>query len=431
MTYYEPLEERRKGLKAENEALIGKMKEEQRGLTPEEDKAFSERIAEIRNLDEQINELRDAEVREAAAAAHRSETTTVQVTSEPNPVYRKDDHSASFFRDLFSVKTQRGDVRSAQDRLVRSQETRAGDLTTAAGAGGEFAPPLWLVDEFVALARPGRVTADVVNGNPLPPNVSSINLPRVATGTATAEQTTQNTAVQDTPLTTDSVSAGIKTVAGKQVISMQLLEQSGIPFDRVILSDLARSYAVQLDTSVITAISGLTGANAVAVTATGVTAAGGLYLGVANAIQEIETSRYLPPTAIVMHPRRWMSLVATPDSNGRPLVVPDGPAFNQIATTGPNAAQGRVGTMLGVPVYTDPSVPSNKGAGTNQDQVYVMVADDLWLYESQVQSASFDATYADQASVLFRVLGYHAFLPDRYPKSVAVLDGAGLVPPTF
>lgn len=430
MSSYEPLEERRKGLKAENEALINKMGEENRGLTDEESTKFDANVAEIRKLDEQINEVRDAEVREAAAAAHRAETATVQVTSEPNPVYRKDDHSTSFFRDLFSVKTQRGDIRSAQDRLTRSQETRA-DLSTAAGAGGEFAPPLWLVDEFVALARPGRVTADVVNGNPLPSGVSSINLPTVATGTATGTQSTQNTAVTDTALTTDSVSAGISTVAGKQVVSMQLLEQSGIPFDRVILSDLARSYAVQIDSAVISGISGLTGANAITVTATGVTASGGLYLGVANGIQEIETGRFMPPTAIVMHPRRWMALVATPDSNGRPLVVPDGPAFNQLATAGANAAQGRVGTMLGVPVYTDPSVPTNKGAGTNQDQVYVMVAEDLWLYESPVQSASFDATYADQASILFRVLGYHAFLPNRYPKSVAVLDGAGLVPPTF
>ncbi|HET6915893.1 MAG TPA: phage major capsid protein [Acidimicrobiales bacterium] len=434
MDLIKTLRDRRAALKEELKALLDAAEQRDNKAFSEDEKAtYDAKLAEARGLDERIDELIELEAAERRADESRAATglveTRVAVTAEPNPVYRPDRADTSFFRDLFNGQVK-GD-QEARGRLVASQETRAGDLTTAAGAGGEFAPPLWLVEEFVALARPGRVTADVVQNENLPSGVSSINLPKVSTGTSTALQSTQNTALSDTALTTGSVSSGISTIGGKQIVSMQLLQQSGIPFDRVVLSDLARSYAVTLDTQVVNAISGLSGAIAVATTATGVTASGGLYLGVANAIQQIETNRFLPPTAIVMHPRRWAALVTATDTNGRPLVVLEGAAFNQAAQAGANAAQGRVGSMLGVPVYTDPSVPTNKGAGTNQDQVYVMVADDLWLYESQVQAASFDATYADQASILFRVLGYFAFIPNRYPKSVAVLDGAGLVPPTF
>lgn len=435
MDLIKQLRERRAALKTELTEMLNSAEGEQRSLNEDEQTQYDAKLKEIRGLDDRIDELIEIEARESKAAEARAAGGVVEervaVGSEPNPVYRRDRAENSFFRDM--VKAQlKGDT-EARDRLIRSQETRAGDMTTVTGAGGEFAPPLWLVEDFVELARPGRVTADVVQSDTLPSGVSSINLPKVSTGTSTAIQSTQNTALSDTAMTTGSVSASISTIGGKQIVSMQLLQQSGIPFDRVVLSDLARSYAVTLDNQVITAISGLSGAHAISVTATGVTASAGVYTSVANAIQQVQTSRFLPPTAIVMHPRRWMALVSAVDSAGRPLVVPDGPAFNQLVggANGVAAAQGRVGTMLGVPVYTDPSVPTNKGAGTNQDQVYVMVADDLWLYESQIQAASFDATYADQASILFRVLGYFAFLPNRFPASVAVLDGAGLVPPTF
>jgi len=134
---------------------------------------------------------------------------------------------------------------------MAAQETRAGDLTTVAGAGGQFAPPLWLTQDFVALARAGRVTADLMNKDVLPSGVSSINLPTVTGGAATAVQATQNTNVQDTAMVTSSVASGITTISGQQIVAMQLIAQSGIPFDKVVLLDLARDYATKLDVQVI------------------------------------------------------------------------------------------------------------------------------------------------------------------------------------
>ena len=119
------------------------------------------------------------------------------------------------------------------------------------------------------------------------------------------------------------------------------------------------------------------------------------------------------------------------DSSNRPLVVPSGAGSNQVGVSGALVAQGYAGEMLGLPVYVDPGIPTNLGTGTNQDVVFVLRKSDLQLWESAVETASFDATYADQNSILYRVLGFSAFIPHRHQASVQVIGGTGLVAPTF
>jgi hypothetical protein len=57
------------------------------------------------------------------------------------------------------------------------------DLNSTDATGGYLVAPLWLNEEFVTLARAGRVAADVLGPRALPPNTDSINLPRMSTGT--------------------------------------------------------------------------------------------------------------------------------------------------------------------------------------------------------------------------------------------------------
>lgn len=453
------LQERRAAIKARLEALNSATDAtattEARSFTEAESTEFDAGLAEIRQIDERIAELQEAEVREAAAAAHHVAITTpeeratasVSVTHEPNPVYRKGDASTSFFKDTAALMLNRNDISGtigeARARLVASQETRAGDMTTVAGAGGQFAPPLWLVDEFVPLARPARVTADLFVSRELPRGVASVNLPKISGGSAVAVQATQNTAVQDTAMTTTSVSSGITTIAGKQIVSLQLLQQSGIPFDEVILSDLALAYAGQLDVQAISGsgasgqLRGLLNGAGVGTTSftsaspavTSATAANSFYNKLIAAINAVYVGRYLPPTAIVMHPQRWNWVLEGLDSQTRPLIVPNGPAFNGVGTDNGPTAQGATGTLLGLPVFVDPNVPTTNN--TNQDIVFVLRKEDCYLWESPLQTASFDATYADQASILFRVLGYSALITDRFGPSVNAITGTGLLTPTL
>lgn len=401
-------------------------------------------LAEIEAMRGRIEGLERESAQDEAVARMQEQTAPavrsgVQVGAEPNPVYRKDGTEHSYFRDLFN-----GVVRGeepARQRLIAAQETRA--QTTTAGAGGEFAPPLWLIEDFVALARPGRVTADIIGSQDLPGGVSSINVPKITAGSSVAVTQTQNTTITESNMTTTSVSSGITEISGKQTVSIALLRQSGTPLDRIILADLAEAYAVMLNTQVIngsnangqlrgmitagTTVTYTSAAPAVVST----TAANSFYLKILSAQSALAGTRYLPADSIVMHPRRWAWVLGALDTGNRPLVVPNGPGVNAAAVTGGNVAQGFAGEMLGLPVYTDPSIPTNLGAGTNQDVVFVLRKTDLNLWESTVETASFDATYADQNSILYRVLGFAAFIPHRHQASVQVIGGTGLVAPSF
>ena len=132
-----------------------------------------------------------------------------------------------------------------------------------------------------------------------------------------------------------------------------------------------------------------------------------------------------------MHPRRWYWLESATDSSGRPLVVPMGAAYNPMAVENNVVPMGQVGSFHGLSVIIDPLVPTNLGAGTNQDIVYLLKTDDLVLLESGPKTEVFREPYSDSLGVLFRMYGYVATILNRHTESIGVLTGTGLVPPTF
>jgi HK97 family phage major capsid protein len=422
-------------------ALVDAAKAENRSLSADESGRFDAAETEIRDIDSRVAELDEQHRADVAAAemAKRYAPSGFQVTSEPE-IYRSGPGGKSYFRDLWN--SQKNGDREAYDRLTRNATARGKEaraLTTVNGAGGELVPPLWLENEFVKLARAGRVTADRVPTQALPAGTDSISIPKVATGTQTAIQGTQNTAVQQTDATTTAISSSVVTIAGGQTLSLQLIEQSPLNVDDMILADLAGAYAVNLNSQVLSGsgaagqllgIFTLSGTNAITTGAT--SDAKTIYASVANAIQTIHTNRFLPPDTIIMHPRRWAMLLAAVDGQSRPLVVPNANApMNALGTMGDVVSQGYVGTMLGLPVYVDALIPTNVGAGTNQDRIIVARMADLVLWEGNVKAEAFPQTFASQLSVFVRLYNYASFQPARYTKSISVIDGAALVTPTF
>ncbi|MEV4001002.1 phage major capsid protein [Actinomadura sp. NPDC049753] len=444
--------EKRKTAKEALAAVMEKPTAEERKLTPDETRAFKEREAEIQGIDTELETLQselssteELERREQAANELRAKygavapsgpEQRVKVTSEPE-TYRRGGPN-SYFRDL--TRAHLHGSRESVERLARNDrevmEKRA--LTTTDGAGGEFVPPAWMVDEYVRLARAGRTSANLLRSAPLPPGTDSINLPRLATGTAVAEQATQNTSVQNTDATTASVTANVATIAGQQVVAVQLIEQSPINVDEILLADLAADYAVKLDVFALNnnaagkrGLLNVTGVNAVTYTDATPTVAEA-YAKLADAIQQVHTGRYLPPSHVIMHPRRWAWMLAAVDAQGRPFVVPAAQApMNSAGSAAPVASEGYVGTLQGLPVYVDPNIPINLGAGTNEDRIIVVRADDVILFESTPRSEAFRETKADQLSVLLRFYNYVALHSERYPKSISVISGTGLITPTF
>lgn len=370
-----------------------------------------------------------------------TESPRVEVVSN-EAVYRKDTPQRSYFRDLYLAKVS-GDS-AASERLaqhslhVATSEHR--DNNTTDTSGGEFVPPLWLIDEYVAKARAGRVTADLCNKFALPAGTDSINVPAITTGTSVAAQATQNTAVSETDLVTASVTAPVRTYGGISDCSVQLVEQSPVAFDQVIFQDLAGAHSQAIDSAIING-TGASGThegilnadtiNSVTYTAATPTVAG-LFPKLADAVQQVSSNVFAPANAIVMHPRRWGFLVAGLDSSNRPLVVPNsaGPQ-NAVATFGDVAAEAFAGTLLGLPVFLDANIPTNLGSGTNEDRIIVGKFDEAFLYEGAPKAEVFRETLSAELTVRFRLYNFSAFTAERRPTAFSAVGGTGCATPSF
>jgi HK97 family phage major capsid protein len=433
------MEARQAAIEAEIETITNTAETETRAVSDEEQTTVTALLAEHRSLGEKIQTAKEAAELRAKRAANTPQGVApvdaparAELRSEP---YRKGGEH-SYFRDLYNA-TKGGDRRAIErltenDRYTADKgrnhdkaEIRA--MSTAAGSGGEFAPPLWQVDQFVGYRRPGRATADILNHEALPYGVSSINLPKVTTGALTGAQGTQNTAVANRDLVTSSVTGTVATIAGQVVISQQDLDQTPINLDNVILQDLERDYDLQLDVAVITAIAAAAG-NAITYTDGSPTSAKVL-AQIQQGIDAVHTGIYSPAKAVIMRPDRWGKILAATDAQGRPLVLPnaDYGAFNALGLADGQVPQGYAGSLRALATILDPSIPNNLGTGTNQDEIFVLDPTQITLYESAPKAETFQQTYANQLSVLCRFYAYYSVIPNRLPKAISLITGTGLV----
>jgi HK97 family phage major capsid protein len=447
-----PLREQRRSVQQRLDVLMGKVGVSGRDkLLASEQRQYDANMAARQALDERIAELLDSEKREQAAADAAGSIARAGGAgggisgrggwNYEGRTYRPDVRDYGYVSDL--IRRQLWNDSGAHERLARhaqevENEQRA--ISRVDGAGGEFVPPLWLMDAYAAFARPGRVTADLCNVTDLPPGTDSLNIPKVTGGATVAAQTADNAAVSNTDMTTSTVTAPVRTLAGEQTVALQLLEQSPIAFDEVVFKDLLADHARSLGGQVL-AGSGTAG------TLQGITTLGSintttytdasptlpeLYVKVASAINDVIVNRQLPPEAIVMHSRRWVWMLSSLDNSNRPLVVPsqNGPN-NAAATAGAlNTAGTPVGMLLGLPVYVDNNITTTNGAGT-EDVIVIGRFSDAFLFEGQPKMRVLPEVVSATLSVKIQVYSYVAFAPGRFPKSFSVISGSGLIAPAF
>lgn len=450
MTLLEQLRSKRNAVAAELEGLLAPIVTAKRSATPEEETKLTELSSSIASLDKRVADLIEQEESRAKQESFFAGSSIV-VKNEPRTYDRRS--QTSYFRDMWGMRQGN---QGAADRLYRhakevevlaaanpdSVEARA--LSTTDGTGGYFVPPTWLVNKYVKFAREGRPFAERTNKQEMVKGTDSINLPKIATGTATGAQTTgQNTGIVETDLADTVVSSPVVTRAGQQTISIQMLEQSPIPFDEALMEDLLGALAEDIDTLVLTSaasgnsafagVTTLAGANAV--TDSGTTPTGiEIFQDIVKGISLARKNRHRMPTAIFMTAPRWFWLTAQADSSGRPLVVPsDQGVINAIATMAKNnegdtPIETPVGTIFGLPVIIDDHIPSNLGTATNQDEIIIARMSDLWLYESVPTFRNLPQTYGQNLSVLFQIYEYAAFLA-RHEKGISIVGGAAFVAP--
>ena len=298
-------------------------------------------------------------------------------------------------------------------------------------------PPLWLVDQYIDLPRFGRTTANLCKNMTLPGGTDSINLPKVATGTAVAAQTADAAPVSSTDLTDTSVNAPVRTVAGQQDIAIQLLDQSPIAFDEVVFADLLADYNMKLDQQVVSG----TGASG---QVTGILATGSInsvtYTDATPTLPElwppllqsaslIAKIRKLAATGVVMTPSMWYWALSQLDTTGRPLIIPNASAFNNMGDGGLLEADGPAGMLTyGLPAFLDGNIPSNLGAGTNETRIISARWQDLYLWEGSMRTRVLSEILSGTLQVRLQVYNYVAFMANRRPESISVISGTGLIP---
>ena len=369
------------------------------------------------------------EVKDSAPEARSTAPAGARVVSEP-ATYRPDTQ-ASFFRDI--VFSGRGDSDAAERLQRHKAETEKRDVSTSDPGAAGFIPPVYLADKWAELPRPKRPFVDLLPKFPIPPAGMTLTVPKVQSGVTIASQATENTAISETDIDSQTVTTPVRTIGGLNDISVQALERSYPGMDMIIFDDLNRAYEVQTDSQALhgagtsgthTGIFTLAGTNAVSYTDASPTAAE-LLPKVYDAIQRIESNRYSTADAIIMHPRRaaWL---ASNLSTSFPLFQQGG--LYQASGT---QDMGMVEMFAGLRVIRDPNIATNLGVGTNEDAIAVVSLADLFWAEGDRRIESFRDVGSANLTVRLRLYAFSAFVANRQPTAISAITGTGLVAPTF
>ena len=439
--------EAREAKVAELDGLVSELDEREAGEEFDSKFARSNELhAEIKDMNEKIEEAREAAETLKAVKESRNElgvedkdlgdSEAVVEVDEPDMYRKGGDHS--FIADAWS--SRQGDYK-AQERLNKHQDFEARDVGTGAFTG--LVVPQYLLDEYAPIARAGSAFYNAVPKKDLPAYGNKIEISRITTGSAAAEQASENSAVQETNMDDTLLTVNVDTIAGQQDVSRQALERGGQPgfsMENIIFQDLVAAYFGKLDELMINGsgssgqplgIRNVSGLNTVTYT-DGTPTVGEAFPKLADAVQKVNANRFAPAQAIIMHPRRWGFFTAGVDGNSRPLVLPAGNNPDNAMGVGDAAAYGNVvGNLLGLPVITDANITTTDGGGNDQDQIYVVKADDHILFEDNLFQLKFEETNAGSLTTKMVVYGYVAFASGRYPTGITKIQGTGLITPSF
>lgn len=432
-------------------SLVTRAADEERDLTETEDQSLKDLAVRAEELDTRIAELRAVQVANLEAAKLRAEVNAtddtetravgnnVVVTNEPL-TYSQENRSTSFFQDMYNSQYN-GDI-DASDRIRRHREEMAvehRDSSTASFSG--LVVPSYLTQLAAELSRAGRPFADQCTSLPLPSEGMTINISRVTTGSSAAAQASENAAVSETDIDDTLLTADVRTIAAGQQVSRQAVER-GTGIDELIAADMMGAMATVLEDQVLNGsgssgnmlgLSNISGINAITWTDGSPTAAE-CFSKVVDGIQQINSNRFAGADLIVMHPRRLAWFQAATDSSGRPLVVPTQNVPQNAMGTGPVAGYGVTGASIaGLPVVTSGKISTAAGSGGNEDVIFIVRRADMLLFEDAGQPAMvrMDQTAGLNLTVTLVAYQYACFVGGRYPASVSMISGTGLVAPTF
>lgn len=392
---------------------------------------------------EELEIAEDAEKREQtnAGSTKPAYDRVARVGQEERTYSLKSDRSGGLFLRDVAASFLQSNPESGMRLNRHMQEERverAEYLTRAAGTGAftGLTVPQYLTDMYAPKVQAMRPFADICNKHDLPPDGMTVNISRITTGTSVALQASENAAVSETDIDDTLLTENVQTAAGQQTLSRQAIDR-GTGVEDVVMGDLFRSYATTLDGTLINQAT--TGLAAVA-TATSYTdaspTAAEFYPKLHAAAAGVEAALLgsAVPSHVIMHSRRWYWLQSQL-SNSWPLFAQPGMDPQSGGTNNAVAyGSGSRGTLPnGMAAVVDNNIATNGGAGTNEDAVFVVPADECHLWEDPQAPVFIRAEQAKAANlgVLLVLYGYFAYSFRRYANAMQSITGTGLITPTF
>jgi HK97 family phage major capsid protein len=323
----------------------------------------------------------------------------------------------SFFADL--VRGREGDT----DAQTRLQEHNRALSTGVAGAG--IVPPRWLIEEYEALARQGRVAAELVRRIEIT-NPAPMTLQRQTTGTdnVLAQQATENTHPSETDAfatTVDVVTP--KPISGIQVVSRQMIDMTNPAADNLIYGDMLSVYNRKIEDSVTAALVTAAGTpvSPMATEAAFLPGAGPPPTNPAeDAITDcaiaVWNGRKLPADVVLMRTSRWGRFMKFRDNSGRRLYPAEGEMVN-ISGRGSVQVPGTVGGLaVGVTDGLGIGIGAGAPAGYPESIIVFRSADTI-LFEGNMLRFRYEEV-AGPESVKLGVWAYSAVIVRQAAFSV-------------
>ena len=411
--------------------------------------------AKVDDLSAEVDAMRAEIARDAEIAALQAQVEDTGVKSRSyDQVARvgaeqrtynpgNDPRGSAFLTDVLSARV--GNDYGAQQRLGRHMDeeiVERGDQLRANTPSANFAGlvvPQYLTDLYAPKAKASRPFADACRQHPLPASGNTVTISRITTSTTTAVRSDETSAVSETNIDDTALDISVQEIAGAQSLSRKAVSR-GTGVDDVVMQDLFSSYATTLDSTLIN--QGTTGLSAVATAVTftsGSPTAALLYPKLLQGIGEVEAAlldQDPNATAVVMHSRRW-AWVQSQLSSTFPLIAQQ--SFGLNFSAGGVANDSGYGSGVrgvlpsGAPVIVDNNIATNLGAGTNQDEIYVVSLAECHLWEDpnapmMIRTDTGPSMKTNAIDIV--VYGFVAYTFARISHARAV-SGTGLVTPTF
>lgn len=309
------------------------------------------------------------------------------------------------------------------------------DLSTATGNAGEFLPPGWLSQNWVAYARGAQSYSGYLDCEDLPDGISSVNTAAI-TGSLNA-QTQQAENQQPAPgvTATSLVESPVLMYVSSTAMSLQLVERS-TTWQGAAVRDAAEGITLQreIDALVGSGAAGPTQGTGVPLGMVNVSGigvqtytaspgvVGGLLGNLAASAQTVAKARHRNPEVFLMSGDRWFDIAGAQSADTLEPVMKPGLGYKPVGLLTPSSL---LGPLFGVPVITPDSGMFSAASGAQDFAVACRPSDIMCWAGKPTFSFQLEGGAANQLSVYFVVYQFVSIQTGRYPGSICVSSGSG------